>query len=30
MGYAAAVAWLMVVPMIALTFVYARFVFRRA
>ncbi len=30
MGYAAAVAWVMVVPMIALTFVYTRFVFRRA
>ena len=29
MGYAAAVAWVMVVPMIALTFVYTRFVFRR-
>lgn len=30
MGLAAAVAWVMVVPMIALTFVYTRFVFRRA
>lgn len=29
MGYAAAVAWLMVVPMIALTFLYTRFVFKR-
>jgi multiple sugar transport system permease protein len=30
MGYAAAVAWVMVVPMVALTFLYTRFVFRRA
>lgn len=30
MGFAAALAWLMVVPMLALTFLYARFVFRRA
>lgn len=30
MGFASAVAWVMVVPMIALTFVYTRFVFRRA
>lgn len=28
-GYSAAVAWLMVIPMIALTFAYARFVFRK-
>ncbi|MEM8824094.1 MAG: sugar ABC transporter permease [Pseudomonadota bacterium] len=28
-GYAAAVAWLMVIPMIALTFAYAKFVFRK-
>lgn len=27
MGYAAAVAWLMVIPMIALTYAYTRFVF---
>lgn len=30
MGYSAAVAWVMVVPMIVLTFFYIRFVFRRA
>ena len=30
MGYAAAVSWVMVVPMIGLTFLYTRFVFRRA
>ena len=30
MGYAAAVSWLMVVPMMVLTFFYIRFVFRRA
>ena len=30
MGYASAVAWLMALPMLALTFAYARFVFRRA
>ena len=30
MGYAAAVYWVMVVPMIGLTFLYTRFVFRRA
>ncbi len=29
MGYAAAIAWVMVVPMMALTFLYTRFVFRR-
>ncbi len=29
MGFAAAVAWIMVIPMIALTFLYTRFVFRR-
>jgi multiple sugar transport system permease protein len=29
MGYAAAIAWVMVIPMMALTFVYTRFVFRR-
>ncbi len=29
MGYAAAVAWLMVIPMIALTWAYTRFVFQR-
>jgi len=28
MGYAAAVAWLMVIPMLFLTFAYTRFVFR--
>ena len=28
MGYAAAVAWLMVIPMIALTWAYTRYVFR--
>ncbi|MDA7984421.1 MAG: sugar ABC transporter permease [Alphaproteobacteria bacterium] len=28
LGYSAAVAWLMVVPMIALTWLYARYVFR--
>lgn len=28
-GYAASVAWLMVIPMIFLTYAYARFVFRR-
>ncbi len=28
-GYSAAVAWIMVVPMIGLTFLYARFVFRK-
>ncbi len=30
MGYAAAVAWIMVIPMIGLTFLYTRFVFRGA
>lgn len=30
MGYAAAVSWLMVIPMMVLTFFYIRFVFRRA
>lgn len=29
MGYASAVAWMMVVPMLALTFLYAKFFFRR-
>ncbi len=29
MGFAAAVAWIMVIPMIALTFLYTRFVFHR-
>ena len=29
MGYAAAISWIMAVPMLALTAVYARFVFRR-
>lgn len=29
MGYAAAVSWFMVIPMMALTFLYTRFVFRR-
>ena len=29
LGFAAAVAWMMVIPMIALTFLYTRFVFRR-
>lgn len=29
MGYAAAVSWLMVVPMLGLTFLYIKFVFRR-
>jgi multiple sugar transport system permease protein len=29
MGYAAAIAWVMVVPMMALTYLYTRFVFRR-
>lgn len=29
MGFSAAVAWIMVVPMIGLTFLYTRFVFRR-
>ena len=29
-GYAASVAWLMVIPMILLTYAYAKFVFRRA
>lgn len=28
-GYSAAVAWIMVIPMIGLTFLYARFVFRK-
>ncbi|WP_305984686.1 carbohydrate ABC transporter permease [Roseibium sp. MMSF_3544] len=28
-GYAASVAWLMVIPMILLTYLYARFVFRK-
>lgn len=28
-GYSAAVAWMMVIPMILLTFAYARFVFRK-
>ena len=30
MGFAAAISWMMVIPMIALTFLYTRFVFRRA
>ncbi len=30
MGFAAAVSWLMVVPMLGLTFLYIKFVFRRA
>lgn len=30
MGYAASVSWLMVVPMLFLTFLYIKFVFRRA
>ena len=30
MGFAAAISWLMVVPMGVLTFFYIRFVFRRA
>jgi multiple sugar transport system permease protein len=30
MGYAAALAWFMVVPMMGLTYLYTRFVFRRA
>ena len=30
MGYAAAIAWVMVVPMLALTVLYTRFVFRRS
>lgn len=30
MGYAAGVSWLMVVPMLFLTFLYIKFVFRRA
>ena len=30
MGFAAAISWLMVIPMIALTFAYTRFVFRKA
>ena len=30
MGYASAVAWFMVIPMMGLTFLYTRFVFRRA
>lgn len=30
MGYAAAVAWLMVIPMMVLTYFYTRFVFARA
>lgn len=29
MGYAAAVSWFMVIPMLGLTFLYTRFVFRR-
>ncbi|MGF1474775.1 MAG: carbohydrate ABC transporter permease [Geminicoccaceae bacterium] len=29
-GYSASVAWLMVIPMVALTFAYAKFVFRKA
>ena len=29
MGYASAVAWMMVVPMLVLTFLYAKFFFRR-
>lgn len=29
MGYAASLSWFMVIPMIALTFLYTRFVFRR-
>jgi len=29
-GYSAAVAWLMVIPMVGLTFLYAKFVFRKA
>ncbi len=30
MGFAAAVSWLMVIPMLGLTFLYIKFVFRRA
>ncbi len=30
MGFASAIAWLMVVPMLLLTFAYTRFVFRKA
>ena len=30
MGYASAVAWLMALPMLGLTFLYARFMFRRS
>ena len=30
MGFASAISWLMVVPMLALTLVYVRFVFRRS
>jgi multiple sugar transport system permease protein len=30
MGFAAAISWVMVIPMMALTFLYTRFVFRRA
>ena len=30
MGFAAAIAWLMVVPMIGLTFLYTKYVFRKA
>ena len=29
MGYASAVAWIMVIPMLALTYAYTRFVFRK-
>ena len=29
MGYASAVAWMMVIPMLVLTFLYAKFFFRR-
>ena len=30
MGFAAAISWLMVIPMLGLTFLYIKFVFRRA
>ena len=30
MGFAAAIAWVMVVPMIGLTFLYTKYVFRKA
>lgn len=29
-GYAASVAWLMVIPMVILTYFYAKFVFKKA